>query len=155
MNIIDPLVAELSKPEYAGLDDEDCATPINAKTVSYRKLVETAAVKAYAIREGFWAAIDEACDSEIQAVRRLARNVRAWIEDAAGKLQYIDMDAPATVAMLNGLVAASLITAEHRTALIAMGDATMRWVDSVGIGTVGIGLIRNARKMLGVSINAQ
>jgi hypothetical protein len=36
-----------------------------------------------------------------------------------------------------------------------MGDATMRWVDSVGIGTVGIGLIRNARKMLGVSINAQ
>ncbi len=151
----DPLVAELARPEYAGLSDEDCATIINAKTVSYRKPVETAAVKAYSIREGFWAAIDDACDSDTQATRRLARNVRAWIEDAAGKLPSLDMDAPATVAMLDGLVAASLITADQRTALLAMGDATMRWVDSIGIGTVGIGLIRNARKIIGVQINAQ
>lgn len=154
MSNTDPLVIELAKPEYAGLSDEDAAAVVNAKTVAYRRPAETAAVKTYAIAQGFWAAIDEACDSETASVRRLARNVRAYLEDAAGKLPTIDMDRPATIDMLAALVTAELITDAQRVELMALGDATMRWVDEQGIGTVGIGLVRNARKVMEVH-NAQ
>lgn len=154
MTNTDPLVIELAKPEYAGLSDEDAAAMVNAKTVTYRRPADTAAVKTYAIAQGFWAAIDEACDSPTASLRRLARNVRAYMEDAAGKLPTLDMDRPATIEMLAGLVSAGLITDAQRVELMALGNATMRWVDQRGIGTVGIGLVRNARKMMETT-NAQ
>ena len=144
----DPLVDELRKPEYAALDDQQAADAVNAKTVTYRRPASSADVKAAAIRAGYWADIDVGCDSTDAATRRLCRNVRGWLEDCAGKLPTLDIDNLATQAMLDALVDKGLITADNKAELLALGDATQSWAESVGIGVVGIGAVRNARKVI-------
>ena len=157
MTASDPLVIELRKPEYSALGDQEAADAINAKVVTYRRPASSADVKATAIRAGYWADIDVGCDSPDVPTRRLCRNIRGWIEDCAGKLPTMDMDNPSTVAMLAALVDKQFITQENKAELLALGDATQPWAESVGIGTVGIGAVRNARKIIAaeVSINAQ
>ena len=149
----DPLVDELRKPEYASLDDQQAADAINAKTVTYRRPASSADVKAAAIRAGYWADIDVGCDSPDVPTRRLCRNIRGWLEDCAGKLPTLDIDNLATQAMLNSLVDKGLITAENKAELLALGDATQSWAESVGIGVVGIGAVRNARKVIAAEVN--
>jgi len=150
----DPLVIELKKPEYAALGDQEAADAINAKTVSYRRPASSADVKAAAIRAGYWADIDVGCDSPDVPTRRLCRNIRGWLEDCAGKLPTLDMDNPSTVAMLAALVDKQFITAQNKAELLALGDATQPWAESVGIGTVGIGAIRNARKIIAAEVDS-
>ena len=149
----DPLVDELRKPEYASLDDQQAADAINAKTVTYRRPADSGVVKATAIRVGYWADIDIGCDSTDAATRRLCRNVRGWLEDCAGKLPTLDVDNPATATMLDALVNKGLITAENKAELLTLGDATQSWAESVGIGVVGIGAVRNARKVIAAEVN--
>ena len=148
MSADDPLVAELRKPHYASMSDQQAADAINSMIVAYRKPADSAAVKAHAIRNGYWADIDEACNAGDGFTRRLCRNVRGWIEDAAGKLPTLDMDAPATQAMLAGLESLSFITPSQKAELMALGDATRTWAESVGIGIIGLGAVRNARKVI-------
>jgi len=59
------------------------------------------------------------------------------------------MDSPAVTAMLGGLVAAGLLTQSQANDLRSLADQTKRWVDVVGIGTVGIGYVKNARLVNG------
>jgi hypothetical protein len=152
----DPLVAELRKPEYAAMSDQQAADAINAKTFAYRRKASSADVKACAIRAGYWADIDEGCDSTDAGTRRLCRNIRGWLEDCAGKLPEMDMDAAATTTMLAALETKGLITAANRAELLALGDASCPWWQHVGIGQVGIGAVRNARKQIAAEAgNAQ
>jgi hypothetical protein len=141
------LVAELAKPEYSGLSDQAAADAVNAKTVAVRELVPCWLVKQLAIESGYWAAIkiaSQSSDVPLQ-VRGVALSAVDWIDDSSGKIQNVDMDSPAVLAMLGGLVAAGLLTQSQSDDLQALADQTKRWVDVVGIGTVGIGYIRNAR----------
>ncbi|NBW19057.1 MAG: hypothetical protein EBR82_64885 [Caulobacteraceae bacterium] len=141
------LVVELAKPEYSGLSDQAAADAVNAKTVSVRELVPCWLVKQLAIESGYWAAIKIASQSSDVplAVRGVALSAVDWIDDSSGKIQNVDMDSPAVMAMLSGLVAASLLTQSQSNDLRSLADQTKRWVDVVGIGTVGIGYVRNAR----------
>ena len=142
-----PLIAELAKPEYSGLSDQAAADLVNAKTVSVRELVPCWLVKQLAIESGYWAAIkiaSQSSDVPLQ-VRGVALSAVDWIDDSSGKIQNVDMDSPAVLAMLSGLVAAGLLTQSQSDDLQALADQTKRWVDVVGLGTVGIGFVRNAR----------
>jgi len=152
MTATDPLVDELRKPEYAALGDQQAADAINAKVIKYRRPASSADVKATAIRAGYWADIDVGCDSPDVATRRLCRNIRGWLEDCAGKLPTLDLDNPSTVAMLAALVDKQFITQENKAELLALGDAMQPWAESVGIGTVGIGAVRNARKIIAAEV---
>jgi hypothetical protein len=142
-----PLIEELSKPEYAGLSDEAAADAVNAKTVAVRELVPCWLVKQLAIESGYWAAIKIASQSSDVplAVRGVALSAVDWIDDSSGKIQNVDMDSTAVLAMLGGLVAAGLLTQSQSDDLQALADQTKQWVDVVGLGTVGIGYIKNAR----------
>ena len=142
-----PLQEELAKPEYSGLSDQAAADAVNAKTVAVRELVPCWLVKQLAIESGYWAAIKIASQSSDTplAVRGVALSAVDWIDDSSGKIQNVDMDSPAVTAMLGGLVAAGLLTQSQSNDLQALADQTKRWVDVVGIGTVGIGYIKNAR----------
>ena len=142
-----PLITELAKPEYSGLSDQAAADAVNAKTVAVRELVPCWLVKQLAIESGYWAAIKIASQSSDVplAVRGVALSAVDWIDDSSGKIQNVDMDSPAVLAMLSGLVAAGLLTESQSSDLQALADQTKRWVDVVGIGTVGIGYIKNAR----------
>ena len=144
---LQPLQEELAKPEYSGLSDQAAADLVNAKTVAVRELVPCWLVKQLAIESGYWAAIKIASQSSDVplAVRGVALSAVDWIDDSSGKIQNVDMDSPAVLAMLSGLVAAGLLTESQSNDLQALADQTKRWVDVVGIGTVGIGFVRNAR----------
>lgn len=144
---LDPLITELAKPEYSGLSDQAAADLVNAKTVAVRELVPCWLVKQLAIESGYWAAIkiaSQSSDVPLQ-VRGVALSAVDWIDDSSGKIQNVDMDSPAVLAMLSGLVAAGLLTQSQSDDLQALADQTKRWVDVVGLGTVGIGFVKNAR----------
>jgi hypothetical protein len=146
-----PLITELAKPEYSGLSDQFASDLVNAKTVSVRELVPCWLVKQLAIESGYWAAIkiaSQSSDVPLQ-VRGVALSAVDWIDDSSGKIQNVDMDSPAVLAMLGGLVAAGLLTQSQSNDLRSLADQTKRWVDVVGLGTVGIGYVKNARLVNG------
>ena len=153
MTILDVLATELQKPEYAGLSDQDAANIINAKRVTRRQLVPTWVVKQHAIENGYFAKISMAAtDATIPVeVRGLCVSVIAWIDDQAGKIQSINFDLSSTQAMVAGLIASGIMTQAQATTLQQLVVHQVRWVDEQCIGEVGIGLVINARKQIGVA----
>lgn len=149
---MDALATELQKPEYAGLSNQAAADIINAKMVSKRELVPTWLVKQHGIENGYYAKIKIASDDTTLPVdvRGLCISVLAWIDDQAGKIQSLDMDLASTHAMVEGLIACGILTQAQATSLDQLADRDVRWVDEVGIGEVGIGLIINARRQIEV-----
>jgi hypothetical protein len=147
---MDALATELRKPEYASLSDQAAADVINAKMVSKRELVPTWLVKQHAIENGYYAAIKIAsCDTTIPVqVRGLCISVLAWIDDQAGKIQSLDMDLSSTQAMVAGLIASGILTQAQATSLDQLADHDVRWVDHLGLGTIGDGTIKSLREML-------
>ena len=139
--MLEALAEEIKKPEYAGLSDEQVASLVNNKMTIVRQLVPTWKVKQHAIENGYYAQI------VLANTNPLCSNVLAWIDDQAGKIQSLDMDSPSTAAMCAGLVQAGLMTEAQKDSLLALADNTIRWVDNVGIGEVGIGYVRAARTM--------
>lgn len=139
--MLEQLAEELRKPEYAGLSDEQTAQAVNNKLIDVRVLVPTWQVKQHAIENGYYAAIVLASDNP------LCINVLAWIDDQAGKIQSLDMDAASTQAMTTALVQSGLMTQTQQQSLDALADKTIKWTEHVGIGEVGIGYVRAARLM--------
>jgi hypothetical protein len=64
------------------------------------------------------------------------------------------MDNPSTIAMLAALVDRQFITQENKAELLALGDATQSWAEHVGLGVVGIGAVRNARKVIASEVSS-
>jgi len=143
-----PLINELNKPEYATLSDAEAASAVNAKMVTKRELVPTWLVKQHGIENGYYARVRiAASDTTIPVeLRGLCISVLAWIDDQTGKIQSLDMDLPVTQSMLTGLQQSGIINAAQAQSLEDLANLEVRWVDDVGIGDVGIGLVRNARK---------
>lgn len=147
--MLELLNQELGAPQYEGLTDVQTADLVNAKTVTVRQLVPTWRVKQHAIENGYYAQIMLAANDPAQniQVRVLCINVIAWIDDNAGKIQNLDMDAAATTTMLNGLIGAGLLTELQKESLLNLANVTKKWVDHIGIGEVGIGYVRAAKGM--------
>lgn len=137
---------ELASPDYAGKSDAECAAIVNAKTVVLRKPVSAARIKRRAIELGAWSDIVLASeDNSNLAARKAALDVVAWLDDSRSSLDDIDLDAPEVQAIVAALVAAGLLSGQVLSLLQNMPTVEMRWVDSVGIGEVGIGHVHNAR----------
>lgn len=147
---LEPLIEELRKPEYAAMSDQQAANAINAKTVSVRELVPTWLAKQHGIENGYYAKIKiAACDSTIPVeVRGLCISVLAWIDDQAGKISNLDMDLPATQAMLAGLIASGILTGPQAQSLSDLAEHEISWTSKNGLPEIGIGLVHNARKEL-------
>lgn len=141
------LCDELKKPIYQTMNDVEAAQAINEKIVMVREPIAVADVKAYSIEQGFYADIDEACSDADANKRKLCKNVRAWIDDAAGKLQTIDPDSGSATTMIEGLVTFGLMSRTHASEIYAMANHGKRWVDLQGIGTVGEGHVKSAREL--------
>ena len=143
---------ELSKPQYAGLSDQAAAGAINAKTVVVRRPVELWKVKQLLIEQGIWASLKIAVrkTDTPDAVYGLCVSVIDWIDDPSGKVQTVDVDLLSVQSMLAGLVQVGTGTQANVAALLALANTDIRWVDSVGLGTVGDGSVRSARLEIGV-----
>ncbi|MFO0204421.1 MAG: hypothetical protein ACK528_14980 [Alphaproteobacteria bacterium] len=149
-----PLAEELSKPQYASLSDQQAADAINAKTVVVRRPAELWRVKQLLIEQGIWGSLKVAVrkSDTPDAVYGLCVSVIDWIDDPSGKVQTVDVDLPSVQAMLAGLIQIGIGTQANVTALLALGNTNIRWVDSVGLGTVGDGSVKSAREEIGVTI---
>jgi hypothetical protein len=142
------LIDELKKPEYLSLSDQAAADAINAKTLMVRRPISVADIKAYAIQQGFYADIDEACSDPDPFKRKLCKNVRAWVDDAAGKLLTIDADSSTASSMLTGLVNYKLITTLQANAIDGMAWKSIKWTDSIGLPNIEPGHVQSARSMI-------
>ena len=142
------LIDELSLPQYASMSDQAAADAINAKTVAVRKSVELWQVEEHASRKGYRAKLERASKTEGHPCQEVALNILAYINSA--RLNTVDMDLADTQLMIGAMVQCQFATQAMADELLALADQTVRWVDHNGIGTLGVGLVRNARKKMGV-----
>ena len=138
------LIDELSKPQYASMSDQAAADAINAKTVAIRKPVELWQVEEHASRKGYRAKLERASKTEGHPCQEIALNILAYINSA--RLNTVDMDLADTQLMIGAMVQCQFATQTMADELLALADQTVRWVDHVGIGTLGRGGVQNARK---------
>jgi hypothetical protein len=140
------LIEELRKPEYAGLTDQQAADAVNAKTVTIRQPVAADRVQASAISTGLWAIVKIAAQNTAlpNPPRGAAMSFVDWIE--AGR--PIDMDGGTVQGVGQVLLSYNLATQPQLDALQTLADTAARWVDTVGIGEVGIGYVINARRAI-------
>lgn len=149
------LIDELKHPIYQGLSDQEAANIINLLTVTKRQLVKVADLKAFAMKEGFYPDIVIDAQSAIDLnQRKLCLSLWLWIDDPGGRIEHADLDLPKAKELLSGLVAYGYINLDQRSEIEAMAEKTVRWVDDVGLGEVGIGYIAMARRMIGEQQNA-
>jgi hypothetical protein len=141
------LIDELSKPEYATLSDQAAADAINAKTVTIRRPVDLWMVVEHSSRNGYRAKLELARTNGNHPCQETAINILEYINSP--RLQTVDMDLPSTRGMVQALVQCQFATQAMADELLALADQTVRWVDHNGIGTLGVGLVRNARKKMG------
>lgn len=142
------LIDELSKPEYASLSDQAAADRINAKTVTIRKAVDLWMVEEHASRKGYRAKLERASKTEGHKCQEVALNILAYINSA--RLNTVDMDLADTQLMIGAMVECNFATQAMADELLALANQTIKWTESVGLPEVGVGLIGNARKKMGV-----
>ncbi len=114
------LIAELQKPEYTGLSDQDAADAINAKTATIRMPVAAERVQAAAIASGLWAIVKIASQNTglPNPPRGAAMSFVDWIE--AGR--PIDMDGGTVQGVGAVLLAYNLATQDQLDALQVLAD---------------------------------
>lgn len=143
---LNSLSAEIALPAYAGMSDQQIADAVNAKRVSVRRPVPTYLVRRKACEGLYWSDLLDACESSEVMLKRLSRAMMIWVNDTSGTVQTIDMDLPAVVSVMAGLVSFGVITQPQADALSALADASIPWTESVGLPEIGVGLVINARR---------
>lgn len=135
---------ELQKPEYQDLTDQEAADVIMAKTVQVRKLVPLASVVQHASQKYYRAKLELARLDPNHPGRETAINILEYINSP--RMQFIDMDLPEVQEMRHAMVFFNFASQDMMDELNSMADDVIPWVEYMGIGVVGVGLVRNARK---------
>lgn len=105
---------------FAEAQDQLCADRVNAIAPAVRALVDAADLQYYASVNGIWAAIRLTAQSATapDSIKGVCVTFIDWIE--AGR--PIDLDLPAVGAMLDALVAATIVTPAQKTEILALGN---------------------------------
>jgi hypothetical protein len=145
------LLDELRKLKYQALSDQAAADLVNSQMVWIRVWVDTADAITHATQEGYYARMKHTADSDppdentaAYQCWQAAKNIIGFVEST--KTQKIDMDSAKVIAMRQAMVGCGFATQPQATSLNALADRQVRWVDHVGIGTLGRGGVQNARK---------
>lgn len=148
------LIDKLSEPKYASLSDQAAADAGNAETVIIRVWVDTADAIWHATQEGYYAWMKHVSESDppdqnSQAFQcwAAAKNIIGYVESP--KTEKIDMDSEKAVGMKMAMVGCGFATQAQVASLDALANKTIKWTESVGLPELGVGLVRNARKMMG------
>ena len=143
---MDPLIDELSKPEYSELSDQQAADAINAKTVQTRQLVQCSEIIRHATIYGYRHKLTKAASNDAHSCQGLAIDILAYIDSS--KTQAVDMDLQETKEMLGAMVQCGFASQLIVDSLDALANITIPWTESVGLPVVGVGLVRNARSKM-------
>jgi hypothetical protein len=154
MTDISPLIAELQKPEYVGLTDQQAADVINAKTATVRREVPGAAIRLRAMSLGMYAVVRIA--SEDKSLPNPPRGAAINFVALADSQEMVDLDHPDVRANAAILRQFSLASQEQIDAINALADVVIPWSEANGLPEIGIGLVINARKAIaGVMSSAE
>jgi hypothetical protein len=152
------LIDKLKEPQYQGISDQAAADLINALTVQEVQLVPRKEILKIATIEGFYGhVIIDSENATLPIDHRVALiNIKGWIDNAANDSEYADLASPTSAKMIADLmlykrqgIATNLpyITPAIAQKINELKFKTVRWVDSIGFGTVGDGHVRSFRSM--------
>jgi len=145
---MEPLIEKLNEAQHVNLDDQAAADAINAITVQVKQIASALKIKEWSFDENLYSAIIEGCSSSDTQIRKLCINIRGWIDDP--RVQNVDLDKPSAIATMHGLILTNMASSDQVDRLKALRWKTIKWTESVGLPELGVGLIRNARKIMGV-----
>jgi hypothetical protein len=144
------LIDEFSKPQYASLSDQAAADAINAKVVAIRKPVELWQVEEHASRKGYRAKLERASKTEGHPCQEVALNILAYINSA--RLNTVDMDLADTQLMIGAMVECNFATQAMADELLALADQTIKWTESVGLGSVDARMVARLRERMKLGV---
>ena len=105
---------------FAQKQDQLCTERVNAIAPPVRSLVDAADLQHYASLNGIWAKVRLA-ESDVNtpdSIKGVCVTFVDWVQ--AGK--PIDLDLPQVGAMLDALVAATLVTSDQKVEILALGN---------------------------------
>jgi len=142
------LTEELKKPEYSTLTDAEAAEAVSAKVVTVRKPLPTKRLRKKMIERGLYAKlVDASTDIDLPAPKRqLAITVLALVDTDKSGLSSIDIDREPVSSLLDALVAQGFCTTEEASEVRGSAAQQVSWASHVGLGIVGLGFVRLARK---------
>jgi hypothetical protein len=139
------LDTELRLPQYTTLSDAEAAAAIMAKTIGVRLPVESGTLMDAAMALGVWERLESAAPPQsTDPPARYARTMMTRLKET----RPVNLDHPSVIALVANCVQFGLMTQPEATTLNALGDAVVRWVDTNGIGEVGVGAIINSRRRI-------
>jgi hypothetical protein len=146
------LKSEVAKPEYAGMSDAQIAAALNATTVETIRDVPTSEARALLLSTGEWGGIvmlARATPSETIPAEAVAAAITA--EDTLRLTVTLELtrDAywQAVQTLLGGLVAAGVLSAGTRAALLALRETTTSRAAQLGWSEIRTTDIETARQV--------
>jgi hypothetical protein len=140
------LIAELQKPEYSGLSDQEAADAINAKTSTIRRPVPAPMIRLRAMSLGMYAVVKIA--AEDKSLPNPPRGAAINFITLADSQDTVDLDHPDVATNAGTLRQFSLASQEQIDAINSLGNVVIPWTAANDLPEVGIGLVINARKAI-------
>jgi len=139
------LDAELSLPQYAAMTDQQAADAVMAKTVTVRRPVDSGLLMDAAMALGIWERLESAAPpGSVDPPAAYARTMMTRLKET----RPVDLDNAAVSTLVQNCIQHGLIQVSEAQTINAMADTIIRWVDSNGIGEVGIGAVQNSRRRI-------
>jgi hypothetical protein len=124
---------------YQGLSDAQAADALNARTRPGKQPVPASEVRRYVLLNGLWPGLQNLAANGTDPVQKgTALTILQTL--APNSFDSIRMNDPAVAAavtqMLQTMVDAGVMTAAHRDAMVALGDAQVSRAEELGLGHV-------------------
>jgi|LakMenEpi03Aug12_release.lakeMendotaPanAssembly.Ray.scaffolds.fasta_scaffold770972_2 hypothetical protein len=147
------LIDELRKPQYQSLGDQEALDMVDSMTVRVKRKVPVVDVKQWAIEEAIYAQIVLGQQSPDERIKRICISIVGWIDDAGGRVQNVDLDKQTAIDMMQGLVHFGIATETQIQRLRSLQWVTLKWTESVGVGTLDVQEIAKLRERINLGIS--
>lgn len=138
MNKLNIIKSELALPSYNGLTDEECLTALTTENIDTDIGISSHDIRKYLALQGKLMALEASnAGSALMANRYL---------DLFPTFDMTDSNVKTALdSTLTALIADSLINANDKTAILAMGTKLISRAEELGLGNIRIGYIIEAR----------
>lgn len=126
---------------YAGMSEQQIADSLNAKTISAKQHIKTRDIKSYLALVGKYYPISQ---SSAQSAKEAMFNLQEFND---GFDMTVSGAETMLTNMLDALIADSLIDANDKTYIIGLGDKLISRAEQLGLGSVKIGEVIDARRL--------
>ncbi len=144
------LIDELKKPQYQGISDQAAADLVNALTVQSRRMVPTSEIIQHATQHRYRSKLELAKLDPLSPCREVAIDILAYIDSP--KTSNVDMDIAETKDMLVAMVSCGFASQATVDKLKALANVTIKWTESVGLGSVDAQLVARLRERMNLGV---